>query len=200
MLVDNSYRTFPHMGLPAELEFGPKMQACSERERLFVWLYVTGDQNATQAARDAGYVDTDTGAIRVRAHALLHRERVRDAIRELGLREFGNLLPSAVKATAALLSKPDHPDHAGMVKSTLSRLGLAERSGLDVNVSGEVTVNHTDAALDDLARLLALNVPREKLIEAFGYTGLERYEKMLAERQRRLAAPRQIDGEVVGRD
>ena len=49
-------------------------------------------------------------------------------------------------------------------------------------VGGEVTVNHTDAAVRDLRALLELGVAREKLIEIFGFSGLSRYEKMLAER------------------
>jgi hypothetical protein len=184
------------MELPRELELGPKMQACSPSERKFVWLYVTGDGNATQAAREAGYVDNGNGAIRVRAHALLHRARVQEAIRELSIGMFGNLLPTAVRAAADLLSKPDHPDHAGIVKSMLSRLGLAEKSGVDVTVAGSVQVNHTDAALDDLQKLLELGVSRERLLETFGFSGLTRYEQMLAERQRRLGGP-VIDAEVV---
>jgi hypothetical protein len=42
-----------------------------------------------------------------------------------------------------------------------------------------VTVNHTDAAIEDLRRLLALKVPREELVQIFGFSGLDRYEKML---------------------
>lgn len=171
------------------------MLACSARERLFVWAYVTSDDgNATQAARDAGYPDAGGIAAKVRAHALMHRTRVQEAIREVSIKEFGTLLPVAVGATRAILQNPKHPDHAAIVKSTLSRLGLAEKTGVDVTVGGEVTVNHTDAALEQLRVLLGLGVPREKLVETFGFSGLERYEKMLAAR-----APKEIEGEVIGR-
>jgi hypothetical protein len=43
-----------------------------------------------------------------------------------------------------------------------------------------------DAAIEDLRRLKMLGVPREQLIETFGYSGLDRYEKLLAERQPKL--------------
>jgi hypothetical protein len=37
--------------------------------------------------------------------------------------------------------------------------------------------------VEDLQRLKSLGVPREQLLETFGYSGLDRYEKLLAERQ-----------------
>ncbi len=160
-------------------EMGPKMQACSERERKFVWFYLLNGGNGAQAARDAGFSDA-SGAAKVTAHHILHRERVIEALDEVGRRTFRSLLMPAVMATRALIENPKHPDHARTLQSTLSRLGLAERTAVDLNVSGEVAVNHTDAALADLRALLALGVPREKLVELFGFSGLDRYEKMLA--------------------
>lgn len=158
------------------------MQACSERERKFVWFYLTNDgpPNGAQAARDAGYSDTKEGA-KVRAHEVMHRERVILALEEVGKKAFRGLLGPAIKATAAMIANPLHADHAKTVSSTLARLGLTERTGVDVNVSGDLTVNHTDAALSDLRALLSLAVPEEKLVEIFGFSGLSRYRKMLAE-------------------
>lgn len=173
------------MELPADFELGPKMQACSPMERKFVWVMVLEAENATAAARKAGYVDHDNGAIRVRAHQLAHRERVIEAMEEVGRRIFRTQLPAAIKANRALLENPKHPDHHKAVQATLSRLGLVERTAVDLTVSGEIAVNHTDAAVGDLRALLALGVAREKLIEVFGFSGLARYEKMLAEQERR---------------
>lgn len=183
----------------SEVELGPKMQACNERERKFVWFYVlNGDENATQAARDAGYADPGHGAsIRVHAHALLQRDRVLEAIEEVGRKAFRGLLGPAVLATSKMIRNDKHPDHAKTVSATLARLGFVEKTGVDVSVSGEVAVNHTDSALQDLRVLKDLGVPREKLIEMFGFSGLSRYEKMLAEVDAR--APKLIEGEVVSR-
>lgn len=176
-------------------ELGPKMHACSESERAFVFHYVTDDDgDATAAARKAGYVDNDTGAIRVRAHALMHRERVLAAIEEVSRQSFRSLLAPAVRATRRMIFDSKHGDHAKTVLSTLSRLGVTERSGLDVNVSGELTVNHTDAAVENLRQLRDMGVPREKLLEVFGFSGLSRYEKMLLEVDAK--APKLIEGEV----
>jgi phage terminase small subunit len=189
------------MELPANFDFGPKMLALSERERAFVWCYVSGDDgkpiSATEAARRAGYVDGGAGTgIRVTAHHLMHRERVIEGIEEFGRRAFRALLVPAINANRKLIENPKHPDHHKAVQATLSRLGLAEKVGVDVNVSGEVSVNHTDAAVADLRVLLGLGVPREKLLELFGFSGLARYEKMLGEQERRaLPAPPVIEHE-----
>lgn len=184
----------------SQVELGPKMQACSDRERKFVWFYVTdNDGNATEAARKAGYSDPgrDSAAIRVQAHALMHRDRVLAAIDEVGRKAFRGLLIPAVRATSKLIENEKHPDHAKTVQSTLSRLGLGERTGVDVKVEGEITHNHTDSALNDLRTLIGLGVAREKLVEIFGFSGLSRYEKMLEEVDAR--APKLIEGEVVSR-
>jgi hypothetical protein len=181
------------------IELGPRMQACSEMERKFVIAYVTNnDGNATQAAREAGYSDLglESAAIRVRAFEVIHRDRVLAAIEEVGGKIFRSLLMPAIRATKRMIDNEKHPDHAKTVLSTLSRLGKSERTGVDVNVSGEVMVNHTDSALNDLRALLELGVPREKLIEMFGFSGLSRYEKMLAETDRH-APTKLIEGEVV---
>lgn len=181
----------------SDFELGPKMRALPERERKFVLHYLLneGKLNGAQAARDAGYSDAAEGC-KVRAHALLHRERVIEALEEAGRRAFRGLLIPAIKATAALIDKPDHPDHARTLQSTLSRLGISERTAVDVNHSGEVTVNHTDDALETLRTLIGLGVSREKLLEVFGFSGLERYEGMLAAADAK--APKLIEGRVVG--
>lgn len=163
------------------VELGDAMQACSVRERRFAYLLGTGIcETASDAARQAGYVDNDNGAIRVRGHQLLHRERVARAIEEVARKEFRALLLPTIAAMRRLLTSPDHPDHARSVATMLSRLGFGEKNVTEVNVSGTVVVNHTDEAIADLRRLKALGVSREKLIETFGHSGLGRYEKMLA--------------------
>jgi hypothetical protein len=184
----------------SQAELGPKMQACTPLERRFVWAYLkNGGKDATAAAREAGYSDPGphSSGIRVRAHEALHRERVIAAIDEVARKSFRGLLLPAVAAMENLIDSPKHPAHAKTVFSTLSRLGLAERSGVDVNVSGSVDVNHTDEAVAHLRLLKSLDVPRDKLVEIFGFSGLPRYERMLAEVERRAIAGPVIEGEVV---
>jgi phage terminase small subunit len=165
------------------LAIGPKMQACSEQERIFAYALATGiATTATEAARRAGYVDNKNGSIKVTAHHVLHRPRVIEAIEEVCRTEFRGLIPLTIAAAKRVLEDPEHDDHVKMIVSLLSRLGYGEKASVDVNVTGEVVVNHTEAAVDDLRRLKELGVPREKLIEVFGFSGLDRYEAMLSSR------------------
>lgn len=162
------------------------MLALSERERRFVWAYLLnaltdGKPNGAQAARDAGYSDKSEGC-KVKACLALQRDDVLDAMQEVAGRQLRGLAIPAVVAVSRLLDKQDHPEHRKAAEMVLNRVGLADRVQIDVNHTGEVTVNHTDAAIADLERLLALQVPRAKLEEIFGFSGLTRYERMLAAR------------------
>jgi phage terminase small subunit len=176
------------------LEFGAKARALRPRERRFAWLMASGVcENATEAARKAGYPDpgSHSSSIRVQACNLMRRPAIQEAIREIASAEFTALLLPTIKATRRLLTDVRHKDHAKVVQSMLSRLGFGERASVDVNVSGEIAVDHTTAAVVDLRRLKAIGVSREKLLEVFGFSGLDRYERMLAERDAR--APRVIE-------
>ena len=158
----------------AEIELGPRMQALPERERKFVWFYLTneGPPNGAQAAREAGYSDSADGA-KVRAHALMHRGRGDPG--DGGGRPEG--IPGvcwgpAVRAAAQLIGSEKHPGPSKAVFTTLARLGLGEKSSVDVNVSGTLSINHTDQALNDQRVLVGLGVSREKLVEVFGFSGV----------------------------
>jgi hypothetical protein len=175
-------------------ELGPAMAACSEMERRWVIAYLeNGCQDAGDAAKKAGYSDPGphSAAIRVRGWELRHRPRVMEALQEVARTHFGGLLLPAVMAAEDLIKSRKHPDHAKMVLAVLSAHGLGDRTKLDVNVSGQVEhiTNRTDAALASLEYMLSLNVPRDKLIETFGYSGLSRYEAMLAEKKQAKALP-----------
>lgn len=151
----------------------------TERERIFVWTYMFNGGDGAKAARAAGYSDVKEGA-KVRAHGLLQRAEVHDALRALCTKYLFSLAPVALVRLRKHLLSDNERVSLKAVDMTLSRTGHSERTALDVNVSGGVTINHTDAAVEDLRRLKALGVPREKLLEAFGFSGLSRYEKLLA--------------------
>lgn len=158
------------------------MMACSAKERAFVWHLVCNGGDGKAAAIAAGYSNTSEGA-KVRAFEVRHRPRVIEAIHECGWRLLGSLGVTAVSALESLVLRPEHPDHFKAVTAVLSRIGFHEKTGIDVNVSGTVELSHTDAALEALAHYKALQVPRERLVEQFGHSGLERYERMLEERE-----------------
>ena len=164
------------------------------RRRVFAWCYVFNGANGAAAAREAGYSDHLEGC-KVRAHGLLQRDDVQEAVKALCTRYLFSLAPKAILRLEELLDNPKHPKHDKAIEMALSRSGHGEKSTVDVNISGSVTLNHTDQALNDLKMLKDMGAGRDMLIETFGFSGLERYERMLADRAR-LAAP-VIDGEVV---
>lgn len=166
-----------------------------ERRRKFVWAYVFGGANGAAAARVAGYSDAGE-ACKVRANGLLQRNDIQDAIKALTGKYLFSLAPKAVLRLGEILDNPKHAKHVKAIEMVLDRTGNEARTGVDVHVSGDLTVNHTDKALEDLRILRDAGVPREKLIEAFGFSGLSRYEQMLIEEDRR--AGRLIEGEVTG--
>jgi hypothetical protein len=150
----------------------------SDRERVFVWTYMFNGGNGTRAAKAAGYSDASEGC-KVRAHGLLQRANVQSALRELCGKYLFSLAPIALVKLRDHLHSENEKISQKAVDMTLSRTGFSERTAMDVNVTGSVQVNHTTAAVEDLRRLMQLGVPREKLVETFGFSGLSRYEKML---------------------
>jgi len=161
-----------------------------ERWRKFAWGYVFGGGEGAAAARFAGYSDAGEGC-KVRAHGLLQRDEIQAAIKALTGKYLFSLAPKAILRLGEILDNPKHAKHAKAIEMVLDRTGHGGVTDVNVNVSGELTVNHTDQALNDLRALLELGVSREKLIEVFGFSGLSRYEKMLAEQ-----GPKLIEGEV----
>jgi hypothetical protein len=169
-----------------EISLGPKMLACTPKERRFVFAYVNGlgaslkkTEAGTQAARAAGYSDVAGGA-KVRAFELLHRERVLEAIAEVCAKEFRALAPAAIWAIKERLAdsrKPDLQLKAGF--GVLSRLGYAETTNTVVDLNLNVELNHTEAAVEDLRRLKALGFSKEQLEKFFGFSGYSRYAALL---------------------
>jgi hypothetical protein len=149
------------------------------RWRAFCWYYVFGGANGAEAARRAGFSDTAEGA-KVQAHRLLQYDEINEAIQALTGKYLFSLAPKAALALDRLLDNPKHPKHDRAIDMVLNRSGHGETSKVDVNLIGSVTVDHTVAAIEDLRRLRALGVPREQQVAIFGYSGLERYERMLA--------------------
>jgi hypothetical protein len=182
------------LALPDEADMGPKLLACRARERRFVWAYVVNGGNGAQAAIAAGYSNVADGA-RIRAHEVLQRERVLAAVHEVSWKSLRGLSLLATLRAKEILEKPGHPDMVKMIGMVWSRTGFAEKTGIEVHHSGSVDLNHTDAALEALAYLTSMQVPREKLVEQFGHSGLARYERMLEERDAKKGM-KVIEGKV----
>lgn len=167
----------------------------NDRERSFVWNYMLNGANGSKAAKAAGYSDVKEGA-KVRAHMLLQREDVQAALRELCTRYLHSLAPKALFKLSQHLDSDNERISLKATDMVLARTGFSERTALDVNVGGTVTVNHTNAAVEDLRRLKALGVPRAELERTFGFSGLSRYERMLAAEDAK-ALPPPLDAEFT---
>jgi hypothetical protein len=165
--------------MPPFAELPEAVQALGkESYRKFAWAYVFNGANGAAAARVAGYSD-HLEAAKVRAHWLLQRDDIGAAIEGLSRRYLFSLAPKAVLKLNDLLDDKDHPKHDKAIAMVLDRTAPV-KTQVDVNLNGSVTVNHTDAAIEDLRRLTALGVPEAELERVFGYSGLGRYRRMLA--------------------
>jgi hypothetical protein len=169
-----------------DVELGPAAQQCTRLERRLAFALATGlAESAAAAARMAGY-SSKGGGDRVSAHRALSRSHVREAAKEFAGTELLSQVGLALKANRELLLNPKHPSHEKAVSSTLNRLGFGERTGVDVNVSGGIVMkDHDRLAVEDLRMCIALKYTEEMLIEAFGYSGLPRYRKMMEEEDRK---------------
>lgn len=169
--------------LPPDADLGPKMLACLPSERKFVWAYVINGGNGSAAARAAGY-SAVSGGDRVRAHELIHRDRVLEALHEVAWKSLRGLSLLATLRAKQVLDNEKHPELIRMIGMVWSRTGFAEKTIHENRTT--VEVSHTDEALEALTYLKSMQVPREKLVEQFGHSGLARYEKMLEERDRKM--------------
>src|SRR6516164_11019840 len=132
----------------SHVQFGPKAMACTLLERRFAYILGAGlATNASDAAALAGY-STKGRAQNVRGFENMRKPHVLEAIEEAARTEFRGLVGPTIQAAKNLILNDKHPDHAKAVNSMLSRLGFAERSGVDLNINAEVTLSHTDAALE----------------------------------------------------
>lgn len=166
----------------------------TDRERAFCWHYMWNGANGSKAAIAAGYSNVKEGA-KVRAHELLSRQDIIDALGELGRRYLYSLQPKALVKLNGLLDSQNERVVAKATEMVLSRTGLSERHTLDVNHSGSVgIVDHTQAAVADLRRLKSMGVPRDELERVFGFSGLSRYEKLLAAEDAKLIEAQVVDG------
>lgn len=162
-------------------DLGPKMLACSDLERRFIWAYLMNGGDGAAAARAAGYSDVAEGA-KVRAHECLQRDRVIEAMHEVSWKSMRGLSLAAVAETARILRQGTDADRLKAAFGILNRTGFGEKTTVQHHHTGSIELSHTDAALEALSYLKSMSVPREKLIEQFGHSGLARYEKMLEER------------------
>jgi hypothetical protein len=184
---------------PGEAMLGPKMLALSGKQQKFVIALFTtvmpGRGAGTKAARIAGFgtPTSSPASIATISSRLMNDDRV------LGMREYGerfirSTAPAAIRAMHKLILTPSHKDHGRAVGMLLDRVHPAEtRHQVDVH---HHAVDHTAEAVAQLRLLKSLDVPRSRLEEVFGFSGLSRYERLL-EIEEAKNSPRLIEGAAV---
>jgi hypothetical protein len=177
-------------------EWGEAMRSLpSPRWRSFVEFYLLeGPKHgaATRAARAAGFGTPNSRPVVMARYALrlMSDVRIQAAIAEEAHKLLRSGAPEAAQAVLNGVRNPNHRDHARFVAMLLDRSDTVE---LHATVTHHIESDHTEAALEQLALMKRLGVVREKLVEMFGFSGLDRYEAMLAERDQ----PRRVSGPVI---
>lgn len=158
-----------------DTELGPKMRALSHLQREFVIaLFEHGDNNATRAARVAGYTD-NPNALKVTAHRMLHSPKIRAAMHEEAERRMDGGKLMALNWLLSIASNPQHKDQFKAVTAIL------DRSGLHATTEHKVTVrdqSKTDEAMVDRIKQLAIKQgysdgETQKLLASAGYIDAE---------------------------
>jgi phage terminase small subunit len=162
--------------------WGPAMAALDDRRRAFVlamYEVPRGFGAATAAARMAGFGTAQSSALSmaVKASKLMHDPRVLEALQEEDKRRIKACAPRAIRALEMLVEDPTHKGHERALTEILARVHPIEtRHTVDVVHH----VDHDAEAVAQLRTLKSLGVVRDKLVEIFGFSGLGRYERMLA--------------------
>ncbi len=86
-------------------------------------------------------------------------------------------MPSAIQAVKDILTNTAHRDQVKVALNLIERVAPTETRH---TVTVEHVVDHDGEAVAQLRMLKSLNMARERLEEVFGFSGLSRYEKMLA--------------------
>jgi hypothetical protein len=129
------------------------------------------------------------------AYKLSRDERVLAAISEEAKKIVRVHHPEASQALLALIRNPDHKDHVRALGMVLDRVD-------PVNTHHSMTVVHKTVdpdqeALEELRAARHIGASREKLIELFGFNGLERLEALEAvEKAQRAASAKLIEGKA----
>jgi phage terminase small subunit len=182
---------------PFDASYGPAMAALNEKQRLFVLALFESPKKfgaATFAARAAGYGSPTSSAQSFASIAsrLCANPMVQEAIQEMSRQYVTTMGPLAVRALKNLLGDKAAKEHGRALGIVMDRIA-PQQSTHTVNVNHHA-VDHSAEAVAQLRMLRSLDVAREKLEEVFGFSGLSRYEKMLAEADAR--APKLIEGTV----
>ena len=105
-------------------EFGPAMQALTERQRAFVGAYLEyPNAPSSTIAQKAGYSESSLGYLRYIGHRNMHNEGVINAINEEASKRLRSAGLIAVSAVTAIALNPQHKDHLKAALAIMDRTG-----------------------------------------------------------------------------
>lgn len=148
-----------------EPEYGPAMQALSDRQRAFVMALIECPGiTQHEAARRAGYQNSE-GGLRVQGHYCAHHPGVQAAIREEAGKRLNSLsLVAANVMMDVMMSEDAAPkDKLKAAMAVLDRTGFA--AAQTINVNKNVTDNSGKAIMERIEKAAAeLGVDPETLL------------------------------------
>jgi len=149
-------------------------RACTPKQRAFPENYPATGGKGGEAARRAGYSAKTASKI---AYIVLRHPSVVAYVGELVKAANRALTPKVVNVLEAILDDPTHKDRA---RVALTLVEKADPTETRHNVQVTHVVDHDKDAVDALRHMLAIGATRAMLEAHFGFTGLSRYERMLA--------------------
>jgi hypothetical protein len=176
------------------------MAECMPSERAFNLAICEGKSGA-QAAREAGYGNKDGTStpetMAKIAYRLLNSTRVVAGLAETAAKLIRSEVPAAIKAVREIVGDKFHKDRLKAANLILER---ADPTTQKIEVAHSHQVDLTTETLEQLRFLKSLNVGRDKLIEVFGPQGLDRYEQLLIEQDKKSLPVLEADFEVIDDD
>lgn len=116
-----------------EWDLGPKMLALTEKKRRFVLELVADPlMSRAEAARLAGYSDVAEGA-KVRAHELMHDQRIIDALHEQAGKRLWAISMKAAHRVEQMLDSDDDKVVLKAAVAVLDRTGFGAQQNINVN-------------------------------------------------------------------
>lgn len=152
-------------------EFGPAMTALSSKHVAFVLAYATCGMDATKAARAAGYVDNNTGALKVTAYRIMLRPDIRAAIREVTISRAAAGLPVYFEALEKVAGDPQHKDQVKAIGMLMDRGGMPAVVERNVNVNITLSREEKEAEIRQMAETLGMDA--DKLLGSVTVTDAE---------------------------
>lgn len=135
----------------------------SPRERAWLHAFLdAGDENATAAARRAGYGAAGTeaqqrNACKTAGHRNVHNPLIQDAIRELALDLFRQAGYLATAQLMVLVKDPTHKDHFKAIERVLAQNGMVAAVQIEHNHNIKVTEADQVERLKVLAKQLGMD-------------------------------------------